>query len=67
MFDFRSYLDILKKIIFNNSVWLILFFIFYTGTSNVNIFSLGYLCAGTLFFWKGTYYFLMPLNMILQL
>ncbi|KAE9525194.1 hypothetical protein AGLY_014438, partial [Aphis glycines] len=63
----KTYLDILKKTVFNNSMWFILFFIFWTGTSHVNIFSLGYLCAGTIFFWKGTHYFLMPLDMILRI
>ncbi|XP_060844754.1 piezo-type mechanosensitive ion channel component 2-like [Rhopalosiphum padi] len=65
--DNTLYLGVLKKIIFHNSMWLILFFIFWTGTSHINIFSLGYLCAGTIFFWKGTYYFLMPLDMILKI
>uniref|UniRef100_A0A2S2RAB8 Piezo-type mechanosensitive ion channel component 2 n=2 Tax=Sipha flava TaxID=143950 RepID=A0A2S2RAB8_9HEMI len=46
---------------------MILFVIFWTGTKNVDIFSLGYLCAGTILFWKGIYYYIMPPTSIIKL
>ncbi|VVC27297.1 Piezo non-specific cation channel, R-Ras-binding domain,Piezo domain [Cinara cedri] len=63
----KSYLDVIKYFVFDNSSWMILFFIFWNSINHVNAFSIGYLFTGTMFFWIGTYYHLVPLDKIIKL
>lgn len=50
----RNYLDILKRFIFIIFFWATLAIVFLTGTSRVNLLSLGYIIGSFIFLWQGT-------------
>lgn len=50
----RNYLDILKRFLFIIFFWATLAIVFLTGTSRVNLLSLGYIIGSFIFLWQGT-------------
>jgi piezo-type mechanosensitive ion channel component 1/2 len=50
----RNYLDILKRFLFVIFFWATLAIVFLTGTSRVNLLSLGYIIGSFIFLWQGT-------------
>lgn len=63
---FRSWLDILKRIVLIGFIWFTLAIVFLAGTNRVNLFSLGYLIGSFIFLWQGNDYYLRPVNVILK-
>lgn len=62
----RNYLDILKSIVFVLFFWVALAITFLTGTSRVNILSVGYIVGAFVFLWQGTDFYLRPIHVIIQ-
>lgn len=62
----RNYLDILKSIVFVLFFWVALAITFLTGTSRVNILSVGYIVGAFVFLWQGTDFYLRPIHVIVQ-
>lgn len=62
----RNYLDILKSIVFVLFFWAALAITFLTGTSRVNILSVGYIVGAFVFLWQGTDFYLRPIHVIIQ-
>lgn len=62
----RNYLDILKRIVFVLFFWAALAIVFLTGTSRVNILSIGYIIGSFLFLWQGTDFYLRPIFVIVS-
>uniref|UniRef100_A0A4W3J754 Piezo-type mechanosensitive ion channel component 2-like n=1 Tax=Callorhinchus milii TaxID=7868 RepID=A0A4W3J754_CALMI len=62
----RSYLDMLKVIIFSYLFWFVLCLIFITGTIRINIFCMGYLVACFYFLLSGAQLLLKPVKVILR-
>ncbi|CAH1708045.1 unnamed protein product [Chironomus riparius] len=62
----RNYLDILKRFIFIIFFWATLAIVFLTGTSRVNLLSLGYIIGSFIFLWQGTDFYLRPIYVILR-
>lgn len=50
----RNYLDILKRFLFIIFFWTTLAIVFLTGTSRVNLLSVGYIIGSFIFLWQGT-------------
>lgn len=65
-FCFRSWLDIIKRIVLIGFIWFTLAIVFLAGTNRVNLFSLGYLIGSFIFLWQGNDYYLRPVNVILK-
>ncbi|XP_048353863.1 piezo-type mechanosensitive ion channel component 2-like [Sphaerodactylus townsendi] len=63
----RSYLDLLKVIVFKYLFWFVLCLIFMTGTARVNIFCVGYLGSCFYFMLFGRNLLLKPVKHILRL
>lgn len=63
---FRSWLDIVKRIVLIGFIWFTLAIVFLAGTNRVNLFSLGYLVGSFIFLWQGNDYYLRPVNVILK-
>lgn len=63
---FRSWLDIIKRIVLIGFIWFTLAIVFLAGTNRVNLFSLGYLIGSFIFLWQGNDYYLRPVNVILK-
>nr|XP_056700872.1 piezo-type mechanosensitive ion channel component 2-like [Euleptes europaea] len=63
----RSYLDLLKVLVFKYLFWFILCLIFLTGTARVNIFCVGYLASCFYFMFFGRNLLLKPVKHILRL
>ena len=61
----RSYLDMLKVIIFSYLFWFVLTIIFITGTTRISIFCMGYLVACFYLLLFGGELLLKPINSIL--
>ncbi|XP_039983516.1 piezo-type mechanosensitive ion channel component 2-like [Xiphias gladius] len=61
----RSYLDMLKVIIFSYMFWFVLTIIFITGTTRISIFCMGYLVACFYFLLVGGELLLKPVKSIL--
>lgn len=61
----RNYLDILKRCVFVLFFWAALAIVFLTGTSRVNILSIGYIIGSFIFLWQGTDFYLRPINIII--
>lgn len=61
----RNYLDILKRCVFVLFFWAALAIVFLTGTSRVNILSIGYIIGSFIFLWQGTDFYLRPINVII--
>ncbi|XP_066575227.1 piezo-type mechanosensitive ion channel component 2 isoform X2 [Amia ocellicauda] len=62
----RSYLDMLKVIIFSYLFWFVLTIIFITGTTRISIFCMGYLVACFYFLLFGGDLLLKPIKSILR-
>uniref|UniRef100_A0A8C9RSJ5 Piezo-type mechanosensitive ion channel component 2a, tandem duplicate 2 n=1 Tax=Scleropages formosus TaxID=113540 RepID=A0A8C9RSJ5_SCLFO len=62
----RSYLDMLKVIIFSYLFWFVLTIIFITGTTRISIFCMGYLVACFYFLLFGGNLLLKPIKSILH-
>ncbi|XP_058274705.1 piezo-type mechanosensitive ion channel component 2 isoform X2 [Hemibagrus wyckioides] len=62
----RSYLDMLKVIIFSYLFWFVLTIIFITGTTRISIFCMGYLVACFYFLLFGGELLLKPIKKILH-
>uniref|UniRef100_A0A8B9S359 Piezo TM25-28 domain-containing protein n=1 Tax=Apteryx owenii TaxID=8824 RepID=A0A8B9S359_APTOW len=63
----RSYLDMVKVVVFNCHFWFVLCLIFTTGTTRISIFCLGYLIACFYFILFGNSLLLKPVKNILRL
>lgn len=61
----RNYLDILKRCVFVLFFWAALAIVFLTGTSRVNILSIGYIIGSFIFLWQGTDFYLRPIYVII--
>lgn len=59
-------MDLLKKYIFKAQFWVTLAIVFYSGTQQIDIFSLGYVTGAFIFLWQGTDFYLKPLNQIMK-
>lgn len=64
--SFRSYLDMLKVIMFSYLFWFVLTIIFITGTTRISIFCMGYLVACFYFLLFGGELLLKPIKTILR-
>ncbi|CAH1388772.1 unnamed protein product [Nezara viridula] len=62
----RSYLDVVKRIVFQAFLWITLAIVFLAGTNRVNLFSLGYLIGAFIFLWQGNDLYLRPVKTILK-
>ncbi|XP_063768773.1 piezo-type mechanosensitive ion channel component 2-like isoform X2 [Eleginops maclovinus] len=62
----RSYLDMIKMIIFSYMFWFVLTIIFITGTTRISIFCMGYLVACFYFLLVGGDLLLKPVDSILR-
>lgn len=62
----RNYLDILKRCVFVLFFWAALAIVFLTGTSRVNILSIGYIIGSFIFLWQGTDFYLRPIYAIIK-
>jgi piezo-type mechanosensitive ion channel component 1/2 len=62
----RNYLDILKRLVFVLFFWAALAIVFLTGTSRVNILSIGYIIGSFVFLWQGTDFYLRPIYIIIK-
>lgn len=62
----RNYLDILKRLVFALFFWAALAIVFLTGTSRVNILSVGYIIGSFVFLWQGTDFYLRPIHIIIK-
>jgi len=62
----RNYLDILKRFVFVIFFWATLAIVFLTGTSRVNLLSLGYIIGSFIFLWQGTDFYLRPIYTIMK-
>ncbi|XP_067904575.1 piezo-type mechanosensitive ion channel component 2-like [Heterodontus francisci] len=62
----RSYLDMLKVVVFSYLFWFVLCLIFITGTSRINIFCMGYLVACFYFMLFGGRLLLKPVKVVLR-
>ncbi|XP_032897148.1 piezo-type mechanosensitive ion channel component 2-like [Amblyraja radiata] len=62
----RSYLDMLKVVVFSYLFWFVLCLIFITGTSRINIFCMGYLVACFYFLLSGGQLLLKPVKVIVS-
>lgn len=62
----RSYLDVVKRIVFQAFLWVTLAVVFLAGTNRVNLFSLGYLIGAFIFLWQGNDLYLRPVKTILK-
>ena len=62
----RNYLDILKRCVFVLFFWAALAIVFLTGTSRVNILSIGYIIGSFIFLWQGTDFYLRPIYVIIS-
>ncbi|XP_067856810.1 piezo-type mechanosensitive ion channel component 2 isoform X2 [Heptranchias perlo] len=62
----RSYLDMLKVVVFSYLFWFVLCLIFITGTSRINIFCMGYLVACFYFLLFGGQLLLKSVKLILR-
>lgn len=58
----RNYLDILKRFLFIIFFWATLAIVFLTGTSRVNLLSLGYIIGSFIFLWQGTDFYVRHLK-----
>ncbi|XP_026476535.1 piezo-type mechanosensitive ion channel component-like, partial [Ctenocephalides felis] len=64
--DLRSWLDVVKRILFTSFLWISLATVFLAGSLRVNIFSLGYLIGSFYFLWQGTDLLLRPIPMMIK-
>uniref|UniRef100_A0A8D0C1C5 Piezo TM25-28 domain-containing protein n=1 Tax=Salvator merianae TaxID=96440 RepID=A0A8D0C1C5_SALMN len=62
----RSYLDLVKVIVFRYQFWFVLCLIFMTGTTRISIFCVGYLLACFFFMWFGRSLQLKPVKYLLR-
>lgn len=62
----RNFLDILKRLVFSWFFWITLAVTFWTGTSNGNIFSIGYIIGSFFFLWQGIDFYLKPIKTIIK-
>ena len=60
----KSYLDVLKSGFFSYMYWVTLFIMFITGTTRINLFSMGYVISVFVFMWYGQEFLLKPLRTI---
>ncbi|XP_055955380.1 piezo-type mechanosensitive ion channel component 2 isoform X2 [Patella vulgata] len=61
-----SYLDVIKYAVFEYMFWVTLAIIFITGTTRINLFSMGYVIAVFCFMWYGQEFLLKPLRKLLR-
>nr|CAD7439031.1 unnamed protein product [Timema bartmani] len=61
-----SWLDGLKRVFIMVENWLVLGIVFMAGTSQVNLFSIGYLVGTFILMWQGGETYLMPIPVIMQ-
>ncbi|XP_035907443.1 piezo-type mechanosensitive ion channel component isoform X16 [Anopheles stephensi] len=62
----RNWLDMAKRTLFLVSFWFTLAVVFLTGSSRVNLFSIGYLIGAFFFLWQGTDFYLHSIEYILK-
>lgn len=62
----KTWLDIVKCIVFLGCFWITLAIVFLAGTNHVNIFSIGYLIGSFIFLWQGADFYLRPIHVILR-
>uniref|UniRef100_A0A182PCF5 Piezo-type mechanosensitive ion channel component n=1 Tax=Anopheles epiroticus TaxID=199890 RepID=A0A182PCF5_9DIPT len=62
----RNWLDMLKRALFLVSFWFTLAVVFLSGSSRVNLFSIGYLIGAFFFLWQGTDFYLHSIEYILK-
>nr|CAD7570257.1 unnamed protein product [Timema californicum] len=62
----RSWLDGIKRVFIMVENWLVLGIVFMAGTSQVNLFSIGYLVGTFILMWQGRDTYLMPISIIKQ-
>ena len=56
----RTYLDVLKRVVFFSSYWLTLAVVFLAGINRITLLSLLYVASAFIFLWKGTDFYLLP-------
>ncbi|XP_055598919.1 piezo-type mechanosensitive ion channel component-like isoform X5 [Uranotaenia lowii] len=62
----RNWLDVVKRGVFLVFFWFTLAIVFWTGSSRVTLFSIGYLIGAFTFLWQGTDFYLRPIKSILK-
>uniref|UniRef100_A0A182LTJ0 Piezo-type mechanosensitive ion channel component n=1 Tax=Anopheles culicifacies TaxID=139723 RepID=A0A182LTJ0_9DIPT len=62
----RNWLDMVKRTLFLVSFWFTLAVVFLSGSSRVNLFSIGYLIGAFFFLWQGTDFYLHSIEYILK-
>lgn len=62
----KNWLDVLKCIVFLCIFWITLAVVFLTGSSHINIYSVGYLIGSFIFLWQGGEFYLRPIHTILR-
>lgn len=62
----KNWLDILKCIVFLGCFWIALAIVFFAGSRNINIYSIGYLIGSFIFLWLGNEFYLRPIRTILR-
>ncbi|XP_052864339.1 piezo-type mechanosensitive ion channel component [Anopheles cruzii] len=62
----RNWLDVLKRGLFLVFFWFTLAIVFLSGSSRVNLFSIGYLIGAFFFLWQGTDFYLHSIEYILK-
>uniref|UniRef100_A0A182QXP0 Piezo-type mechanosensitive ion channel component n=1 Tax=Anopheles farauti TaxID=69004 RepID=A0A182QXP0_9DIPT len=62
----RNWLDMVKRALFLVFFWFTLAVVFLSGSSRVNLFSIGYLIGAFFFLWQGTDFYLHSIEYILK-
>uniref|UniRef100_A0A182NU57 Piezo-type mechanosensitive ion channel component n=1 Tax=Anopheles dirus TaxID=7168 RepID=A0A182NU57_9DIPT len=62
----RNWLDMIKRTLFLVFFWFTLAVVFLSGSSRVNLFSIGYLVGAFFFLWQGTDFYLHSIEYILK-
>ncbi|XP_022249560.1 piezo-type mechanosensitive ion channel component 2-like [Limulus polyphemus] len=63
----KSYLDMIKVLVFFSSYWITLAVVFLAGTSRVSLFAMGYVIGCFFFLWNGNEFYLKPLKTLLRI
>uniref|UniRef100_T1IYG5 Uncharacterized protein n=1 Tax=Strigamia maritima TaxID=126957 RepID=T1IYG5_STRMM len=62
----KSYLDLVKVVLFSSFYWITLAIFFLAGTNRVSLFAMGYVIGCFLFLWNGQEFFMKPIKYILK-
>ncbi|XP_076372668.1 piezo-type mechanosensitive ion channel component-like isoform X2 [Tachypleus tridentatus] len=63
----KSYLDMVKVLVFFSFYWITLAVVFLSGTSRVSLFAMGYVIGCFLFLWNGNEFYLKPMKTLLRM